>query len=194
MNFLDLTGKETDLIFLRMKYISRKASQKNDPNRKIQDLMRKGFNKLEDDKGAGIKNFASDKLKQFKLQIIEDEDEESIDKHIKSIFSKDKIKKLKRNGFNSGKKSSKVDKNEDSGEENKDSFSLGRKCTLGEFRKPVMPVKPRDPSEPGSELALHTEEEKTPFKSSRLIVNNNTEFPARNLGDLGKSPKRYFPT
>ena len=165
----DLASKIFILIFFRLRGDSRKNSQ--DPNRRIQDFMRKGFQGMENDKGNTISKFASNRLDQFKNKLKGDE---SIDEHVKGVFNKDRLRK------------SKFSKDEEFS-------SIGRKRTLGEFRKPIKPLKPRDPSDLGSEndMRLYTEEEKTPIKVTKRTNRGKKKsgVPFQSNGDVDKSPK-----
>lgn len=64
-----------------------------------------------------------------------------------------------------------------------------KKRTVGEFRKPIRPTKPRDPDSVEVNGNINTEEEKFIKESRREFRRKSSKLAQKSLGDVDNSPK-----
>lgn len=141
------------------------------------EMMEGGIDKLEKDKRNPMGKFAIDKLDMFKKKL---QNDDSVDEHIKGLFGNE--------GINLAKK--KATTNSTSAARH--NGSITRKRTIGEFKKPLRPIKPRDPNDYEVRGILYTDEENTPMKpkSNKKSVKKTKSFLVNmSRGDMDGSPK-----
>lgn len=128
------------------------------------------MNKVEKGKGKLMSNFATDKLDMFKKKL---QNDDSVDEHIKGLFGNEGITLSRKKNQTNSTSAQRRDR------------GLARKRTIGEFKKPLRPIKPRDPIDYEVRGILYTDEENTPIK----IQQKKSGLVSMSRGDMDSSPR-----